>query len=208
MISYILSIVGIVFLGVLVDIILPDGEMNKYVKGVFSIIAMCVIISPIPKLIKTDFDIGELFYDSTATQIDNDFLEATNKQIKNQYEITLQTKLADAGFAETKVEILYEMSNYNFVIKKVIIDISNMVINANIPHINKYTEIKQVTVNYLNVEESDIVINEWRKENFKRKIWLAEQFKLYKKTQTSKTYWAYYYNYFCVASSLNLVWKF
>ena len=52
------------------------------------------------------------------------------------------------------------MSNYNFVIKKVMIDISNMVINANIPHINKYTEIKQVAVNYLNVEESDIVINE------------------------------------------------
>ena len=49
MTSYILSIVGIVFLGVLVDVIMPDGEMNKYVKGVFSIIALCVIINPLPK---------------------------------------------------------------------------------------------------------------------------------------------------------------
>lgn len=160
MASYILSIVGVVFLGVLIDVIMPDGEMNKYVKGVFSIIALCVILSPIPKLFKKDFDIGNLFYDSAAVQVDADFLEATNKQLKNQFENALVAKLKDAGFDCIKVEILCDMSNYNFEIKKVIIDISKMVINANLPHINKYTEIKDITTKYLNVEESDIVINE------------------------------------------------
>ena len=52
------------------------------------------------------------------------------------------------------------MSNYNFQIKKVIIDISKMVINQNMVHINKYTEIMDIAKEYLNVEESDIVINE------------------------------------------------
>lgn len=160
MTNYILSIVGVVFLGVLVDVIMPDGEMNKYVKGVFAIIAMCVIISPVPSLLKKDFDLSQLFYDESATKVDMDFLEATNKQIKNQLEITLKTKLKDAGFDEVEVEILYDMSNYNFAIKKVVLDISKMVINQNIPHINKYTEITDIAKKYLNVEESDIVINE------------------------------------------------
>ena len=173
MTSYILSIVGTVFLGVLVDIIMPDGEMNKYVKGVFAIIAMCVILSPVPKMIKNDFDIGDLFYDNSAVKVDTDFLEATNKQIKNQLQITLKTKLKDAGFDNVEVEILHDMSNYNFQIKKVIIDISQMVINQNMVHINKYTEITDITKEYLNVEESDIVINEWRKKARKRKIWVA-----------------------------------
>ena len=38
--QYVVSIIGIVFLGVLVDVIMPDGEMNKFIKGMFSLLAM------------------------------------------------------------------------------------------------------------------------------------------------------------------------
>lgn len=157
---YVLSIVGIVFLGVLVDIIMPEGDMNKFIKGLFSIIALFVIVSPVQKIFNKDFDVDEIIYDKTAVQMDEDYLEATTKQMKNELEITLCVKLKDAGFDNVKVEISCDMSNNVFQIKKVILDISKMVINTNIPHINKYTEIKQVVTNYLNVEESDVIINE------------------------------------------------
>ena len=45
--GYVLSVIGVVFLGVLVDGIMPDGEMNKYVKGMFSLIALCVLLSAV-----------------------------------------------------------------------------------------------------------------------------------------------------------------
>ena len=157
---YILSIVGIVFLGVLIDIILPDGEINKFVKGAFSLIALLVIISPVQKLFNTNDNIDDVFYNQSAIKTDSDFLEATTKQLKSQLEITLKVKLKDAGFDNVSVEILCDMSENVFQIKKVIIDISKMVINANIPHINKYVEIKNVVIEYLNVEESDVIINE------------------------------------------------
>ena len=157
---YILSIVGIVFLSVLVDIIMPDGDMSKFIKGVFSIVALFVIISPAQKFFNKDFDIDKIIYDQTAVQIDSDYIEATTKQMKNQLEITLSVKLKDAGFDNVGVEILCDMSNNVFQVEKVVLDISNMVINTNIPHINKYTEIKQVVIDYLNVEESDVIINE------------------------------------------------
>lgn len=158
--GYVLSVVGVVFLGVLVDVIMPDGEMNKYVKGMFSLIALCVFLSPVQKIFNKDFSFDGLVYDSSAIQIDDDFVEATNKQIKQQLERSLEAKLCDAGFDNTKVEILCDLSNNKLQIKKVIVDISKMVINANMAHINKYTEIKGVITKNLNVEESDVVINE------------------------------------------------
>lgn len=158
--SYILSIVGVVFLGVLVDVILPEGEMNKFIKGAFSLVALFVIVSPVQKLFNKNFDISNVFYDTAAVQTDKDFLEATTKQMKLHLETALEVKLKDNGFDAVEVEILCDMSNNVLEIKKVKIDISKMVINTNIPHINKYTEIKSVVTNFLNVEESDVEINE------------------------------------------------
>ena len=158
--SYVLSIVGVVFLGVLVDVIMPDGEMNKYVKGVFSMLALFVIMSPVQKLFNKDFSLENMFYDNTSIAVDNDFLEATTKQMKKQCESVLIARLKDAGFDGVDVEILAEMSNYEFQIKKVIIDISKMVIIDDGEHINKYAEIKAVVLENFDVEESDVIINE------------------------------------------------
>ena len=160
MTEYILSIVGIVFLGVLVDVIMPNGEMNKYVKGVFSIIALFVIVSPVQKIFDSNYDLGDTFYDTTAVEIDTDFLEATQKQMKISFQNSIEAKLCDEGFEGVEVEILCEMSNYELVIKKVIADVSKMVMNENIEHINNYAEIKTIIAKNLNMEESDVVINE------------------------------------------------
>ena len=158
--SFVLSIVGVVFLGVLIDVIMPDGEMNKYIKGVFSLLALFVILSPVQKLFNNNFNLDDIFYNNNAVETDSDFLEATNKQIKVQLEKTLLAKLKSAGFDEIKVEIICEMSDNVFKIKKVIIDISNLVMSKDLSHINKYKEIKKITTDFLNVEESDVEINE------------------------------------------------
>jgi stage III sporulation protein AF len=158
--AYILGVVGVVFLGVLVDVVMPEGEMNKYIKGMFGIVALFVIVSPVQKLFDKDFNIEDVFYDATATQIDTDFLEATNKQIKTQLENTLIVKLSNSGFDEVVVEIECNLSETEFKVEKVYVDISNMVINQNMAHINKYVEIKNIVTEFLNVEESDVIINE------------------------------------------------
>ena len=55
--NYILSIVGIVILGVIIDIMLVEGQMQKYIKSIFVIFVIFVIIAPIPNLMKTDFSV-------------------------------------------------------------------------------------------------------------------------------------------------------
>ena len=50
--SYLLSLLGVILLVVLVDAILPSGNISKYISGIFAIVVMFVIISPIINFIK------------------------------------------------------------------------------------------------------------------------------------------------------------
>ena len=78
MAAWVLSIVGIVSMGVLLDIIIPEGEINKYIKGIFSIVTICVIIAPLPKIIDKNFDITDYFGTESSIAVDERFVEEVN----------------------------------------------------------------------------------------------------------------------------------
>ena len=61
---YLLSIVGVVFLLVVVELVLPDSKISKYIKSIFSIFIVVVIITPIVKLVKNDWDWNSIFTNS------------------------------------------------------------------------------------------------------------------------------------------------
>ncbi|MBQ8614967.1 MAG: stage III sporulation protein AF, partial [Clostridia bacterium] len=56
MTGYILSILGIVVAGVFIDIIVPSGSINKYIRGIYSIFVVAVLVSPIMKLLNKTND--------------------------------------------------------------------------------------------------------------------------------------------------------
>lgn len=158
--AYILSLVGIVFLGVLVDVIMPDGEMNGFVKGMFALIAMLIIIAPIGKLKNKNFKLEDIFEQTTSIQIDGDFLEATKKDIDESLKNQLVAKLEDEGFCKIIVTIESMMSNNVYQIEKVKISVANLSNLDKQEHINKCTKIKEIAEQILNVEESDVIIDE------------------------------------------------
>ena len=53
--SWIMAIVGVSVLGVLVDLVMPNGQTKKYIKGIFAFIVVLVIISPLPNLLNKNF---------------------------------------------------------------------------------------------------------------------------------------------------------
>jgi stage III sporulation protein AF len=158
--GWVLSVVGIVVLGVLIDIAMPEGQMNKYIKGVFGILTVFVIVAPITQIFNMEIDFDEFLYNSTATQIDSDYLEATQKLFCENAEYYVEKQLENGGFSEVIVTIECNLEDSQFTITKVIVDIKKMVINANMVHINKYTEIKNIIMDSVTVKEDDIVFNE------------------------------------------------
>lgn len=90
MTAWIISIVGVVVLGVLVDVMLPEGSTAKYIKGVFGLIALAVMIAPLPKLFNKDFNFESLISDNTAQiQTDNNFI----KDVMGDYKLKIVDKI-------------------------------------------------------------------------------------------------------------------
>ena len=92
--------VGVSALGILIDILLPDSEMTKYLRSVFGIVIVLVIASPIPAFINgrngSDFVMGS----NTLYTADERFLDYAY----GERERIMEERLAVQIFGELHVE--------------------------------------------------------------------------------------------------------
>lgn len=158
--SWLLSILSIVIAGVLVDLILPNGKLNGFIRAIFGFFTVAVIISPIPKLLNKEIDFSNIIYNENSTQIDQDYIIATNKKIIESLQIMVEEKLNNEGFSQVDVEIQYIIENYSYKIEKVILNLKNLVIKPNVVHINKYTEMEQIVIDCLSISKGVVEFNE------------------------------------------------
>ena len=50
--QWVMGIVGVVLLGVLADVVLPAGQMHKYVKGIFTVLLVVALVSALVGMIR------------------------------------------------------------------------------------------------------------------------------------------------------------
>lgn len=166
-ISWLLSIVGITLIGALVDIILPEGSTQKYIKCIFSIFVVFVMIYPVVNINIDKIDFNKFIYNNSSIELNQEYINNYHKSYKKSLEKLTENQLDSKGYKNTIVEIYYNMSSNNFEIEKVEINAKNLVINNETVHIDKYKEIKKIVSQFLYLDENKVVINEWRKEKFK-----------------------------------------
>lgn len=130
MTSWIAGIVGIVVVGVLIDILLPEGDSNKYIKGIYALIVVFIVISPIAKLANGDINIDNIIQnDDTYCEIDDTFVQSVNNDRKNQDIQKITNSLKISGFSQAKVSIFLSTSNI-YMIDRVNIDITDCTQNS------------------------------------------------------------------------------
>lgn len=156
--SYILSILGIVVAGVVIDIIIPSGSINKYIKSVYSIFVVAVIMMPIINLINNK-DNFQLNY--TDFQIQEDLGKYIFEKKTIALEEDIEQYFANEGFKNIDINLFYSVKNNNFRYNSCAINLVNLAINADKQHINKYEFIFNVVNNYTNLTKEEIIINEW-----------------------------------------------
>jgi stage III sporulation protein AF len=82
--GWLLGVMGVVLLGVLADVLLPKGQMSKYVKGIFAVLTMFVFISPVVRFFRQDMGIVDLInFDAGSYESDEayiDFIEIERTQ--------------------------------------------------------------------------------------------------------------------------------
>ena len=83
--GYLLTLLGIVLLGVLIEVILPPGTTSKYISGIFSIFVMFVILSPILTWIRSDYKLSD-YFTKTDIQLNEKLLYNINNSKLSEIE--------------------------------------------------------------------------------------------------------------------------
>ena len=109
--TWIISVVGVILLSVLTDVLLPEGQMNKYVKGIFSILLIFVIIAPLADFIRKDIEIGDLL----NFDMESDGIVVEKSEIVEMEE-SLRTDLETLGIQCEKVVIFSRENNINTIV--------------------------------------------------------------------------------------------
>ena len=147
--SWLLSIVGVVFLGVLFDLLYPNGRTNTLCKSIFGIFAVFVMIGPI-----FNFD-----FENINTITNNDVLIHNINEAKSEaLEQKIEAQLLENGISGVIVEIESKLDYNDFVIENIFIDVSNLVLTENLTNINKCEVIIDQVINIVDIEKERIVV--------------------------------------------------
>jgi len=157
--GYLLSLLGVILLGVLVDIILPSGSTSKYISGIFAIVVMFVMISPVLNWIKKGTNLSD-YFTTVDIQLNDKLLYNINNAKFNAIETEIEQELDINGYKNVDIDIQFDVVAGNVAITQVLADLNNLIINQNLVNINRYVYIRQLVMSYVAVTEEVIVFCE------------------------------------------------
>ena len=157
--GYLLSLLGVILLGVLVDIILPSGSISKYISGIFAIVVTFVMISPVISWIKNDYKLTD-YFTASDIELNDKLLYKINNSKFTALEEQIEVELTNSGYNNIDIDIQFDLVAGNVTITQVLADLTNLVINQNSSNINRYVYVRQVVMSHIAVTEEVIVFCE------------------------------------------------
>lgn len=155
--SWILGIAGIVLVGVLVEVLLPQGKLNKLLKSIVAVATILVIVSPLKNIDPNTLDFSKLF---DPIKIDNNFVEERQKGMIISLQEEIEKNLNSNGYSNVKVKIDGVVSAEKCEIKNVFVDLENLVLLDEKLNIDKYTNIVAIIQKSIDVNKENIIFYE------------------------------------------------
>lgn len=148
--SWLLGLIGVVFLGVLFDLVYPDGKTNAFCKSIFGILSVIMIISPILNLKIEDYVIDN--------SVNTALIQNINRSKCEALKLKIQKELSDKGFNDFVVEIDVNINNNEFEVENIYIDITNLVLSENLENINKYEVIGNEVAHIASIDVEKVIV--------------------------------------------------
>ena len=155
--QWILSIVALVMVGVVVEIILPQGKTNKLLKSIVAIFTVLILVLPIKNINLKAIDFSNIFQ---KFEIDQDFVDLRNKDMIVATQLEVQNNLSDNGYKNVTIKIEGSFDNENLLIKYIFVDLKNLVLSDENLNINKYTNIVAIIKKSIECKEESIIFYE------------------------------------------------
>lgn len=135
--EWLLSIAGIILLSVLCEFILPEGQINRYIRGIFAFITIFVIISPLPKLLNKEMDFSS-FLSSYEIELQEDYLYEINMAKLNALQNDIVDELENRGIENIKITFSADVENME--IYEISVDLRDMAFSGNFTNKEKAKE--------------------------------------------------------------------
>jgi stage III sporulation protein AF len=123
--AWLLCICGVVILSVLAQLILPEGQMNKYCSMIFSFMILLVIIIPLPKIFGKDFDFSTIF-GGTETSLQEDYLQQLNLDKLTSISEGINTQIEQRGLLGVVVSINANIFADELEIYNILVDLRDL----------------------------------------------------------------------------------
>ncbi len=156
--SWIMSILAVVALGFISDLVLSGKRMGKFVNAIFASLTILIVVAPIPNMIKNGIG-GDNILFVPGIEVDESYLEYASRLKVSALERGVENALAKEGYRNAQVEIKGDFSD-KIDIKSVTVNLSKLVIDDKVVHINKYETITRFVSGYLDVDKGVIMIYE------------------------------------------------
>lgn len=167
MTKYILSILGIVIAGIFIDIIVPNGKINKYIKSIYSIFVVAVLLSPLINFLNKNHDFTVKYKDY---ELNTELINYIHSMRVKAMETNLENYLGAEGFKNIHIELTFSSKNNEISYNSCKISLKNLVIEKDKQHINKYEFIKEVVKENTNLSNEEIIFDEWKRNKNKTKM--------------------------------------
>lgn len=156
--GWVLSIAGVISLSVIVELILPEGQLNKYIRGIFSFIIMLVIIAPLPSLVGKNFSFSDISLNEHY-ELQEDYIYQMNVYKTEALQNDLQRQIKEHGYENVTVSVSSENYYTSFNIKAIYVELSNLVITSEAEHTNILDiekEILKIILAHAKVDEAEV----------------------------------------------------
>jgi len=159
--SWVLSIAGICFVSVVLDLMLPDGKTNSHIKNIVSYAIILVVVIPLPNLLNKNFSASDIF-EKMEINIQEDYIYNINQSKLDALCKQIEEELTEKGILGVEVSISANIFDNPMEINAVYVDLYNVVISDNKGNIYIKTEVVEVVVDIINISKDKVVFYEWK----------------------------------------------
>lgn len=152
--DWVLTIVGLIVLTVIVELIMPEGSISKYIKGILVVFVIFVMVQPL-----TNINVESIFNDvKNEMSLDYEFISDVKSKKTEEYKKIIIAKLEDKGFYN--VDLIVQLdSGEEYKIKSIIVDLYNLVLKTDIKNIDINSNVKAIIKDVVKIDEEDIILN-------------------------------------------------
>lgn len=150
--NWLLSIAGIVVIGALIEVLLTDSSIHKFVRSIYAFFVLLVIAQPLPAFFR---DTVESVRTGGAIELNTELIEKINSQTAAAFERNAMNTLSTAGFDGVIITIDVA-TNTNFKINAVYVNALDVSFRNSGTDINIEQEVIKIVKLVCNVSEEVI----------------------------------------------------